>query len=99
MSEYTLVLLQTQQEYATEGRNLRHGLENYYPSFQKNGVRVYSFRKEGKPLLTLSAQLAGYTDHIVGKHNRPPTPEEFELLAPFLAELGIENRYDPTTLH
>lgn len=95
---YELVLLQTKAEYEAEGQKQQHAVGYFFDTFQQSGAKVYSLRTAGESILTMSVQAAGYTDHIVGLANRSPTPAEFEILAPLLADLGIENRYDPHTL-
>jgi hypothetical protein len=96
--EYKLVLLETKADYQAEGTALEHAVGHYHEYFQQKEVTVYSLRKGDERILTLSVQPERYTDHIVGLANRQPTLEEFEILAPLLAELNIENRYDPNTL-
>ena len=98
MSGYELVLLETRQDYQEESRRLHHGVEAYFEYFQLKRIQAYSLRKDGESVLTLSVQPEGFTSHIVGKMNRQPTEEEFSIVAPLLATLGIENRYDPNTL-
>jgi hypothetical protein len=99
MANYELVLLETKEDYAQEGEALRHALAHYYDYFVQHGIIAYSLRKDGKPLLSLSVKKEGFTDHVVGHHNRPPTKDEFAILNPLLAARGIENRYDPNTMH
>lgn len=95
---HELVLLQTKADYEAEGQKLHHAVGYFFDTFQQSGTKVYSLRTACESVLTLSVQAAGYTDHIVGLDNRAPTPAEFDILAPLLADLGIENRYDPLTL-
>lgn len=97
--EYRLVELKTKKEFEEEGQRMQHALHCFFSFFEKNKVRVFSLRAGAEPLLTLSVQSEGFTDHIVGLRNRPPTQEDFDILNPLLAELGIENRYDPDTIY
>jgi len=98
MTDYKLVLLETQDDYVEEGKRQEHALAHFYAHFQEKGILAYSLRKDGEPVLTLSVQPGKFTDHIVGYRNRPPTDDEFSILNPLLAARGIENRYDPGTI-
>jgi hypothetical protein len=99
MANYELVLLETKDDYAKEGKTLCHALAHFYDYFVEEGIIAYSLRKDGEPLLSLSVKKGNFTDHIVGLHNRPPTEDEFAILDSLLTARGIENRYDPTTMH
>lgn len=88
-----LVKLETMEQYQDETNRLQHAVYFYFNEFQRNGVTVYSMRQNGASVLTLAVQPDGYTDHIVGKHNRPPSEEEIIVLNRLLTAAGIENRY------
>jgi len=88
-----LVKLETMEQYEEETQRLQHAVFHYFNKFQRDGVTVYSMRQNGASVLTLSVQPDGYTDHIVGKHNRQPLEEEIIVLNQLLTDAGIENRY------
>ena len=88
-----LVKLETMEQFEEETKRLQHAVYYYFNQFQRDGVTVYSMRQNGASVLTLSVQPEGYTDHIVGMHNRPPTEEEVIVLNRLFSDAGIENRY------
>jgi len=93
-----LVRLTSMSEFAEEGAKLQHALAYYFDKFSREGTQVYSLRRSGEPILTLSVR-EGSAFHVVGLHNRPPTSAELAQLSGLLAAQGIELNYDPKSLH
>jgi hypothetical protein len=93
-----LVKLASQEAYKEEGERLQHALGHFFNHMQKEGATAYSVRQGDASLLSLSVRPEGYVAHIVGMHNRPPTPEELALVTKLLADIGIETRYDPNSM-
>lgn len=94
-----LVKLTTVDEYKEEGERLHHALGHFFNHMQKEGATAYSVRQGDASLLSLSVRPEGHVAHIVGMHNRPPTSEELALVTQMLADIGIETRYDPNSMH
>ena len=94
---YELVLLETEDDFRDEGIRLHHALHVYYKYFTDNRMLAYSLRYKGCSLLSLSMRPDKCVHHVVGSTNRPPTPQELEILNHFLTARGATLQYDPNT--
>ena len=92
--DYSLVLLETDADYREEGMRMHNALASYYSLFTKQGIIAYSLRYRGHSILSLSVKPDRYAEHIVGPSNRPPTPQELEVLKQFVEPRGITIRYN-----
>jgi hypothetical protein len=93
--QLVLVELTTLAECEAETLALRHAVKHYFASFERVGTRIFSLRQDGHRVLTMSAPKAGVVRHVVGMHNRPPTPEELAALEPLLTAMGLQLAYTP----
>lgn len=94
----TLVELHEKAQFERIGQVLHNALPFYFDHFKKEGVKVYTINQSGTPVFALSVLPAGYTEHIVGDHNRAPTQDEMAIITQLLTNQGIENRYNPKTI-
>lgn len=89
-----LVELTTQEAIENQARTLDHPPPAFFQHFQKERIQVYSFRRAGKVLLTLTSNEKGICAHIFGAKSRPPTQEELHIATEMLLDFGIMVQYD-----
>lgn len=77
---------------------MHHAVKHYFASFTRDGTKIFSLRQDGHSVLTMSAPKDGVVRHVVGKHNRPPTPEELAVLEPLLTAIGLQLVYTPNLI-
>lgn len=94
----SLVELTTLAEFEAETLAMHHAVKHYFNAFASNGTKVFSFCQDGHRVLTLSAPSDGIVRHVVGQHNRPPSPDELATLAPLLTAIGLQLEYTPNLI-
>jgi hypothetical protein len=105
---WTLVPLYTEADRREEGSAMKHGIGHLPERIARDG-HFYSVRGEnGERLLTLSSYYQRNVEdtdwhwvckHIVGMSNRPPTPDEIELVEKLLAPRECAVQYDPNSMY
>lgn len=86
----TITVLQTVGALIQESRTMRHCIAAYARRAAAGSVQISHASLRGKPLTVMTRRTGGGL-HIIeaaGPCNRPPTPEEKELLALWIAEVG-----------
>ena len=105
---FELVKITTQEEADLEGNGMQHAIGNFFPKLMSEGAQVFSLRRDGVALLTLTAHPKMFAapatqesatpwvcQYVAGFRNRQPTQLERALLSRLLIEQGIQFQYNP----
>lgn len=109
---YELIKLTTQEEADEEGKGMENAIGHFFPKLMHEGAQVFSLRRDGVAVLTLTAHPVVFAapatqepaapwicQYVAGFRNRQPTQLELAMLSRLLRDKGVQLRYNPRSLY